>query len=210
MKLRVLPSGMLSTNGYLLLEPSRGEAVLVDAPEGVWPTVNAILEGEKCRLTELWLTHGHWDHIEDAAKIVRETGARVRAHADDKVFYETPEVMASFFYWVQEFEPVKVDHWVVQGEKFEALGAEIEVRHVPGHAPGNVAFYVAALESVFVGDTLFAGGLGRTDLPGGSHEVLSAGIRAQLYTLPDKTAVYPGHGPATTVGAEKRGNPYVA
>jgi glyoxylase-like metal-dependent hydrolase (beta-lactamase superfamily II) len=89
------------------------------------------------------------------------------------------------------------------------LGAEFEVRHVPGHCAGNILFYLRAGGLAFVGDALFARSVGRTDLPGGSFEVLERSIRTQLYTLPDETIVYPGHGPATTVGAEKAGNPYV-
>lgn len=107
-------------------------------------------------------------------------------------------------------EPIKVDRWVRQGERFEALGTTVEVRHVPGHCPGNVLFYFPALQAAFVGDALFAGSIGRTDLPGGDFDTLAQSIREQIYTLPDDTVVYPGHGPDTTVGAEKETNPYVA
>jgi glyoxylase-like metal-dependent hydrolase (beta-lactamase superfamily II) len=112
-------------------------------------------------------------------------------------------------------KPVKVDTWVAQGDKFTALGVEVEVRHVPGHCPGNVLFYFAgnknakAAGAAFVGDALFAGSVGRTDLPGGSFEQLERSIREQIYTLPDDTIVFPGHGPRTAVRNEKQGNPYV-
>jgi glyoxylase-like metal-dependent hydrolase (beta-lactamase superfamily II) len=112
-------------------------------------------------------------------------------------------------------QPVKVDLWVAQGDKIAALGVEVEVRHVPGHCPGNVLFYFAgnkdkkAAGAAFVGDALFAGSIGRTDLPGGSMEQLAHVIREQIYTLPDDTLVFPGHGPRTSVGVEKRTNPYV-
>ena len=208
--LHVLPAGPIQTNGYLLTAPERGEAVLIDAPGDVWADVEPILKKEKCRLVELWLTHGHWDHMQGAAEIVRATGAKTRAHADDRVLYETPQIMEERMGRSLGLEPVKIDHWVTQGERFPALGLPVEVRHVPGHCPGNVLFYVAAARVAFVGDALFKSGIGRTDLPGGSFEQLERSIREQIYTLPDETSVCPGHGSATTVADEKASNPYVS
>lgn len=207
MKLHVLPSGMIQTNAYLLT--SNGEAVLIDAPGEIWEKVAPILAEEKCKLTELWITHGHWDHTQGGAEVVRATGAKVRAQADDRAMIETPEIMERFMGEDLGLEPIHVDEWLEQGEKFSALGHEIEVRHVPGHCPGNVLFYFAGVGAAFVGDALFAGSIGRTDLPGGDFAVLEKSIRGQIYTLPGKTVVYPGHGPATTVAEEKRSNPYV-
>jgi hydroxyacylglutathione hydrolase len=261
MNIHILPAGPIETNAYLLTEPSRGEAVLIDAPGEVWAQVEPILRQEKCRLVELWLTHGHWDHMQSAAEVVRATGARVRAHAADRAMIETPEIMKPFLMPGQELEPVKVDAWVRPGKVLTALGTTAEVRHVPGHCPGNVLFYFLPSDSsailsgvalaksealpalrlvrrslsevgslgeagakedsaaggsarlttglAFVGDALFAGSVGRTDLPGGDFATLEKSIRSQIYTLPDETKVFPGHGPATTVGEEKRNNPYV-
>ena len=96
MKIHVLPSGPIQTNGYLLTEPKLGEAVLVDAPGGIMAKVGPLLEKEGCRLTELWLTHGHWDHMQDAAAVKRATGAKVRAHQADQALIETPEIMEGF------------------------------------------------------------------------------------------------------------------
>ena len=210
MKLHVLPAGPIQTNAYLLTDPERGEAVLIDAPGDVWAGVAPLLAEEKCRLTELWLTHGHWDHTQGAAEIVRATKAKVRAHLADRPLYETPQVMSGFLSARLKLEPVFPDSWVQQGDTFTALGREIEVRQVPGHCPGNVLFYLAAERAAFVGDALFAGSVGRTDLPGGSLETLADSIRRQIYSLPDETVVYPGHGSATTVGEEKQHNPYVS
>ena len=207
--LHVLPAGPIQTNAYLLTEPTLGEAVLIDAPGQVWADVEPILREQKCRLTEIWLTHGHWDHTQGAAEVVRETGAKVWAHADDRALIETPDIMERFMGQQMNLEPVHVDRWVAQGDRFRALGQEIEVRHVPGHCAGNVLFYFEKLGAAFVGDALFNGSVGRTDLPGGSFEQLAHAIRAQIYTLPGATVVYPGHGPATTVTAEKTSNPYV-
>jgi glyoxylase-like metal-dependent hydrolase (beta-lactamase superfamily II) len=208
-KIHVLPSGPIQTIGYLLTEPARGEAVLVDAPGGILAKIGPILDKEGCTLRELWLTHGHWDHTQDAAKVKRETGAMVRAHRADRVLIETPEVMEEFLLDGLRLEGVAVDQFVGQGQRFTAAGQEVEVRHVPGHCPGNVLFYLAAARVAFVGDALFAGSIGRTDLPGGDFATLEHSIRRQIYTLPADTAVLPGHGPRTSVGAEKAGNPFV-
>lgn len=210
MKLHVLPAGPIQTNAYLLTAPERGEAVLIDAPGAVWAEVEPVLREEKCRLAALWITHGHWDHTQGGAEVVRATGATVLAHVDDRMMIESPEIMERFMGERLNLEPIKVDRWVRQGERFEALGTTVEVRHVPGHCPGNVLFYFPALQAAFVGDALFAGSIGRTDLPGGDFDTLAQSIREQIYTLPDDTVVYPGHGPDTTVGAEKETNPYVA
>ena len=213
MKVYVLPAGPLQTNAYLITAPDRREAALVDAPLGVWAEVRRRLEQDGCELKELWLTHGHFDHIDGAAEVVRESGATVRAHAADQHLYEQPEAMRWFIDMFlpghPRIEAVKADVWVNQGDRFEALGSSVQVRHVPGHADGNVAFVVEKLGAVFVGDSLFAGSIGRTDLPGGSLDVLSRSIREQLYSLPETTVVFPGHGMRTTVGEEKANNPYV-
>ncbi|WP_236919071.1 MBL fold metallo-hydrolase [Ereboglobus luteus] len=205
----MIPAGLIQTNAYLLTAPELGEAVLIDAPGDVWWDVEAVLQQEKCKLAELWLTHGHWDHMQGGADVARRTGAKVRAHRDDQMLIETPEVMTQFMGEDLGLEPVRVDMWVGQGDTFSALGEEVEVRHVPGHCPGNVLFYFAKEKKAFVGDALFAGSIGRTDLPGGSMRQLEQSIRSQIYTLPDDTAVFPGHGPGTTVGREKLTNPYV-
>ncbi len=209
MKIHVLPSGPIETIGYLLTEPAEGAAVLVDAPADVWEKVQPILAREACTLRELWLTHGHWDHTQDAARIKRESGARVRAHEADRALIETPEVMRAFLMPGIELEGVAVDAWVADGDRIGALGREFEVRHVPGHCPGNVLFHQAEARVALVGDALFNGGVGRWDLPGGDFETLARSIRTRIYTLPDETVVLPGHGPRTTVGDEKEGNPFV-
>lgn len=210
MKIHVLPSGPIQTIGYLLTEPALGEAVLVDAPGGIWAKISPLLAREGCKLKELWLTHGHWDHTQDAARVVRETQALVRGHADDRVLFETPEIMEERMGREMGLEPVKIGAWVAQGDRFKALGRSFEVRHVPGHCPGNVLFYQSDTKAAFVGDALFNAGVGRWDLPGGSFDRLARSIREQIYTLPDDTVVFPGHGERTTVGVEKKGNPYVA
>ena len=208
-KIHVLPSGPIQTIGYLLTDAKLGEAVLVDAPGDILAKIRPILAKEGCTLKELWLTHGHWDHMQDGAEVKRETGALVRAHRADQAMIETPEFMEEFMGARMGLKGVKVDAWVGQGDRLTALGREFEVRHVPGHCPGNVLFYQAAAQAALVGDALFNRGVGRWDFPGGSLEQLTQSIREQIYTLPDETVVLPGHGPRTTVGDEKAHNPYV-
>jgi glyoxylase-like metal-dependent hydrolase (beta-lactamase superfamily II) len=209
MKLYVLPAGPIQTNAYLLTAPERGEAILIDAPGEVWTEVATRLAEDKCRLTELWITHGHWDHTQGGAGVVRQSKALVSAHPDDREMIETPEIMERFMNEQLNLEPIQVDRWIKPGDRLDALGVEVEVRHVPGHCPGNVLFYFAAAKAAFVGDALFAGSVGRTDLPGGDFKVLERSIRDQIYTLPPDTKIFPGHGPATTVKAEKATNPFV-
>lgn len=210
MKIHVLPSGPIETVGYLLTDAAKGEAVLIDAPGDITARIAPVLEREKCRLSEVWLTHGHWDHMQDAAALKQATGAHLRAHAADQMLIETPEIMEGFMGQRLGLKGVKVDTWFKAGERLSALGREFEVRHVPGHCPGNVLFYQAEAQAAFVGDALFAGGVGRWDLPGGNYDLLARSIREQIYTLPDETIVFPGHGPRTTVGDEKETNPYVS
>lgn len=209
MNVHTIPSGLIQTNAYLLTDLVRKEAVLVDAPGEIWPKIKPILEAEDLTLRELWITHGHWDHTQGGAEVVRESGARVIAHAADQVLIETPEVMEGFMGEKLGLEGIPVDQWVSAGETLACLGQTVEVRHVPGHCPGNVMFVFAEETLALVGDAIFAGSIGRTDLPGGSLEELAMSIRSQIYTLPDETKLYPGHGPATTVGIEKQSNPHV-
>lgn len=209
LNIHVLPTGPIETNAYLLTDVARGEAVLIDAPGDVWAEAKAVLESERCKLTELWITHGHWDHMQGAAEVVKATGAKVSAHADDKVLLETPGVMEVFLPGTIRLLPVKADRWIRQGEVLEALGRKWEVRHVPGHCPGSVLFWCEAEGVAFSGDAIFQGSVGRTDFPGGSMALLEKSIRGQIYTLPDETVLYPGHGDATSVAAEKATNPFV-
>ncbi|MGC4074997.1 MAG: MBL fold metallo-hydrolase [Nibricoccus sp.] len=209
MKIHVMTAGMVQTNAYLLTAPELGEAVLIDAPQGVWSEVEEILKEEKCVLKELWLTHGHFDHIQGVAEIVAATGVKVFAYEADRQMMAEPEVVEARLGFPLGLKPVYPDGWFMVGEKRKAAGVEAEVRHVPGHCPGNVLFYFEGEGVAFVGDAIFAGSVGRTDFEGGSFPVLERSIRERIYTLPDSTVLLSGHGPKTTVAAERRSNPYV-
>jgi hydroxyacylglutathione hydrolase len=208
MSLHIFPAGLIQTNAYLLTDSASGEAVLIDAPLGVWEDVAPVLAREKCQLTEVWFTHGHWDHMNGGAEVVRNTGARTRAHRNDQALLETPETMA--FVMKMEIERVKIDAWLEPGDVLRVAGGSFNVRHVPGHCPGNVLFYEEGQSRAFVGDAIFLESVGRTDLPGGDRDVLENSIRTQIFTLPSATRLYPGHGPSTTVEHECANNPFVS
>ncbi len=208
MEIHALPSGPLCTNAYLLLDPARQEAVLVDAPMDVWSDVQTLLQRKGCRLTALLITHGHFDHTEDAA-LVQRSGVPLFAHEADREFIENPKVMEFFAPPMYRLESARIDRVVKQGDVLELLGDTVEVRHVPGHCPGSVLFHFRKAGVAFAGDAIFAGGIGRTDFPRGGFDMLANSIRTQIYTLPDETVLYPGHGPETDVATEKESNPYV-
>ncbi len=208
--LSVFPAGYIETNAFLLCDSERGEALLIDAPHFLWDQVEPKLKEKDCSLSALLLTHGHYDHIGDGARI-QKMGIEIYGHEADRHFFENPEIMRPYLYPPDMvLDPMKLDHVVEDGTELELMGQTIEVRHVPGHCPGNVLFYFPNLGAAFVGDALFAGSIGRTDLPGGDFSTLERSIKEKIYTLSDETKVFPGHGPATTVGHEKATNPFVS
>lgn len=209
-KIRIFPAGYLQTNAFLLSDPERGEATLIDAPHFVLDAVQPVLEEENCKLIALLLTHGHYDHIGDAARIARMK-IPLYGHVSDRDLFASPERMRAYAYPPDiKLEGFAIDQWVEDSQTFEILGMTCETRHVPGHCPGNVLFYFEALKAAFVGDALFAGSIGRTDLPGGDFHELERSIQERIYTLPKETLVLAGHGPTTTVGEEMSNNPYVS
>lgn len=198
----------IGTHAYMLVEPERGECVVIDAPESAYDWALEIAEKHDCKMVALILTHGHWDHMLDAHKF-SAAGIPTYAHPDDKRFFANPELMASYAFPGLEMCSLEIDHWIEGGQTLELLGTTMEIRHVPGHCPGNVLIYLASEAFAVVGDVIFAGSVGRYDLPGGDFKILEHSIKTQVYTLPDETTLYPGHGPKTSVAAEKRSNPYV-
>tara|TARA_B100001248_G_scaffold241598_1_gene208340 strand:- start:12739 stop:13377 length:639 start_codon:yes stop_codon:yes gene_type:complete len=209
MDIKILELGPLATNAYVLLNRGFGEAFVVDAPMGAVEALEPILEEAECMLTGVLLTHGHWDHIAEAQVLKEKTGAQVYAHIGDRLWIEDPMMMAPFMPEGLIIKPIEVDTWLEGQSTCELLGEAVEIREVPGHAPGSVLFYFSDYACAFVGDAIFAGSVGRYDLPGGDGEQLMQAITRQVYTLPEDTVLYPGHGPATTVEQEKKTNPFV-
>jgi glyoxylase-like metal-dependent hydrolase (beta-lactamase superfamily II) len=204
-RFEVLPVGPLQMNAVLLHETTAGEAILVDPGEEA-PRLLARVAATGCRLTALLATHGHFDHVGAAALVQDSYDLPLRCHAGDAPFIaRLPEIQESWGFPPSAVPRVVPD--LSDGMRLPFAGGEIEVRHVPGHAPGHVMFLLPGV--ALVGDCLFAGSVGRTDLPGGDFATLERSIRERIYTLPDDTVVVCGHGPDTTVGREKATNPFV-
>lgn len=196
----------LGTNAFLLRNPETAEAIVIDAPLGMGDAVVPLLGEGSYKLVAIVLTHGHFDHILGVAELAG-LQAPVWAHPAEADFLSNPQAQLDLFQLPLRCEPVAVDRWLEPGTT-KLLGESMEVRHVPGHSPGSLAFYFPSLATAFVGDTVFAGGAGRTDLPGGDPDALPQAVVNQIFTLPPKTTLYPGHGPATDVATERHDNPF--
>ena len=195
--------GIASTNGYFLILPSGN--VLVDAPDGVadW------LDKRGAKVDFLLLTHQHFDHVLDAAKVQANHGCRVIAFTDlsrDLTLERLYGAVSGSPFSVPEFA---VDEHLQGKDSVEAAGVTWQVYHVPGHSPDSICFHREAENLLFGGDVLFQSGVGRTDFPGGSSALLLQGIQDKLFCLPDTTTVYPGHGEPTTIGIERVTNPFL-
>jgi glyoxylase-like metal-dependent hydrolase (beta-lactamase superfamily II) len=200
-----IPNGVFGQNCWLLADPATQEAVIVDPGEEPERFLGE-LRDRGWRLTGIWLTHAHIDHVLGVAAVHAATRAPIHLHAGDRSLYEGLPQQAQWF-GLSASPPPPVTRWLSQDQVLSAGRYRFTVRHVPGHSPGHVAFVGQGL--IVGGDVLFAGSIGRTDLPGGSMEELEASIRREFYTLPDDTRVLTGHGPETTIGEERRTNPFV-
>jgi glyoxylase-like metal-dependent hydrolase (beta-lactamase superfamily II) len=160
------------------------------------------------KLAGLLVTHGHWDHILDAAAIQEKYKVSVFVHADSAPLLENPAIQASFNPF--ELRACKPDRVLRQETTLQLSKFEMKLLLCPGHCPGSLCFHFVEEKKVFGGDVLFAGGVGRWDLPGGSQPQLLDAIAQNILVLPDETRVYPGHGPFTTVGKERRTNPFLS
>ena len=194
--------GIFETNCYLFHAPEG--AILFDAPDGSCEWL--VSRGIDLKL--LLLTHGHFDHVPDVAKLKRKFGCQVGCHPDTAPMISDPNFFRSFGFAL-EIEPVQPDFFITETPEREFLGGKWEVLEVPGHSPGSLCF-LSRPDGVLVGgDVLFAGGVGRWDLPGGDGELLFRGIREKLFPLGDEITVLPGHGPPTKIGEERATNPFV-
>ena len=193
--------GFVQTNCYLMETPG-GSHLLVDAPAGS----AAWLKARNIVPAALLLTHQHYDHVEDAAAVAA-MGVKIYAHTAYSPALTLEEMMRGFGMPVH-IQPYAVDELLAGKTELEIGGLRLELAHVPGHSPDSVTFFARATGELFSGDTLFADSIGRPDLPGGDGPLLIDGIREKLFALPESTQVLPGHGPATTIGAERAGNPY--
>lgn len=198
-------------NTFLLYDETR-EAVLIDCgccrKEEEKELTDFILEN-KLTLKHLLCTHLHVDHVFGNSFIHKTYGLSPEANKLDVEKLPSPDEQAKLFGLRQHVENVPIEKYIVGGEIIKFGTSELQVLTVPGHSPGSVAFYNQKNGFAIVGDALFAGSIGRTDLWGGNQEVLVAAIRDKLLSLPDETIIYPGHGPETRVIDEKFNNPYL-
>ena len=196
--------GPLQENCYLVVDEAAGEGVLVDPGEEGARLVGAVREAG-VRLTAIWLTHAHFDHVGAVAEVRRTWPVPVHLHPADEPLYVRAARSAAAYGLPLE-QPPAADVAIGEGDSLAVGSLRFDVLHLPGHAPGHVAFVGEGV--AFAGDVLFAGSVGRTDLPLADPRLLAASL-ARLTALPGETVVYPGHGPATTIGAELETNPFL-
>jgi len=184
------------------------EGAVID-PGGDVPRIRAAAEQLGVTLKQILLTHAHIDHAGGAGQLARELALPiVGPHPGDQFWIDGLAMQAMQFGFAPA-QPFKPTRWLHDGDTVQVGRSAMTVRHCPGHTPGHVVFHSAEAQRAFVGDVLFAGSIGRTDFPGGDHATLVAGIRQRLWPMGDETVFVPGHGPESTFGRERRGNPYV-
>jgi len=201
LEVSIIEVGQLRTNCYLV--SSREEALIIDPgaePERLLSKIGGL------KVRYIINTHGHSDHIGANGVVKEKTGASLLIHRDDASMLLRPAQNLSLL-WGEEVLSPPADRFLQGGERIEFAGVLWKVIHTPGHSPGGISLLWD--HWLFSGDTLFAGSVGRTDLPGSSGEVLLRSIREKLLTLDDEVIVYPGHGPSTTIGEERRWNPFL-
>ncbi|GAC57352.1 hypothetical protein GOHSU_18_01070 [Gordonia hirsuta DSM 44140 = NBRC 16056] len=214
------PAGMFQTNCYLVADEDTREAIIIDPGQDAAPQVRSLLTEQSLTPVAIFLTHGHLDHTWNAQELADEYSIPVYIHPEDRGMLTKPgeglgKALATMIGVLKFREPEKVIEFG-DDEEIDVAGIRWKVDHAPGHSPGSVllSLEVPTEEGIapvcFAGDVLFAGSIGRTDLPGGSHQQLLDSIADKLLPRDDQTLILPGHGPQTTIGAERAGNPFLA
>jgi glyoxylase-like metal-dependent hydrolase (beta-lactamase superfamily II) len=199
--------GPLGVNCFILGCEESKEGIVVDPgaePDKILAAVNRLGVRISCVIN----THGHFDHIGGNRKVLEQTGAPLLIHESEVHLLSRAADTAAMYGLVVDNSP-RPDRFLEDGMILSFGQHQLRVLHTPGHTPGGCCLHLADEGMVITGDTLFADGIGRTDFPGGSHKALIEAIRSKLLTLPDGVRVYPGHGPASTIGHERRYNPYI-
>lgn len=200
-----LTLGLFGVNNFIIHSPNSTKAILIDACDDPQSILEKIAD-LKLELIYLINTHGHGDHIAGNEEIIKHTGAKLMIHPLDEPYLSNPGLNLSSFMGIELKSPLP-DRLLNEGDIVELDDLQLEVLHTPGHTPGNITLVADGL--AFVGDVIFRESIGRTDFPGSSHQQLIETIQTKIYTLPDNTILYSGHGPETTVGHEKKYNPFV-
>jgi hydroxyacylglutathione hydrolase len=204
---KIFPVGPLQCNCSILGDEQTHEAMVIDPGDQVEGILD-ILRQEKLTLKQIVITHAHIDHVGGAMKLKAATGAPILMNQNDHALLKMMDIQAS---WVGMRPPgaVTVDESISQGRVLKVGEISSHVIDTPGHTEGSICVYFPEEKKLIAGDTLFAGSIGRTDLPGGSMEKIMRSLHTQVLALPDETEVIPGHGPATTIGEERETNPFL-
>lgn len=212
MKIKAFEFNPLGVNTYVLYDENR-DCIIFDAAS-IFPEENETLlrfiDDNNLEVKRLINTHLHFDHIFGANLISERYKIMLEAHKDDLFLLDSLEQQMQMFGFnsEREYKP-KIENFLSENEIIVLGDQELKIIHVPGHSPGSLVFYNEVEEFMIAGDVLFNGSIGRTDLVGGNFDQLIEGIQSKLFILPDNTVVYPGHGPSTTIGREKKHNPFV-
>lgn len=198
--------GPLQCNCYIVGDPETSEAIVIDPGDDA-DRLAASLAERNLTVTAIVATHAHFDHIVAAERLRALTGAPFYLHAEDKPLLGWMQESGRLFLGMDLPAPPEVDTEAREGDRLAAGSVALEVVHTPGHSPGSISLIGEG--AVFSGDTLFAGSIGRTDLPGGDTQALLDAVKDKLFRLDDELPVYPGHGPVTTLGQERETNPFV-
>jgi len=203
----ILPVGPLQCNCSIIGDEATREAMVIDPGDDI-EDVLAILQKHRLQVKQIVITHAHIDHVGGAMKLRAATGAPILLNQNDYALLKMLDTQAA---WIGMKSPgkVEIDQSVEQADTVRAGGITASVMHTPGHTEGSVCLYFPAENTLVAGDTLFAGSIGRTDLPGGSFEKIMHSLHGSVMSLPDDTVVVPGHGPLTTIGEERENNPFL-
>jgi len=201
------PVGLLGCNCSILGDEDSHEAIVVDPGYDI-PRILALLAKHQLTVRQIVITHAHIDHVASAQSLKQITGAPILYNQTDLPLVAMMDVQAGWFNLAVP-NVLPPDHSPADGEKVSVSGIDGEVIYTPGHTEGSISLYIPKENLLLAGDTLFAGGVGRTDLPGGNYGKLLTSIRERLLPLPDATVVIPGHGEMTTIGTERASNPFL-
>jgi hydroxyacylglutathione hydrolase len=203
----IFPVGPLQCNCSVIGDETTREAMVIDPGDDI-EDVLALVQKHTLTVKQIVVTHAHIDHVGGAMKLRAATGAPILLNQNDDALLKMLDVQAA---WIGVEDPgkVEIDQSIGQGDMVNAGSLVANVIHTPGHTEGSVCLYFPAEKKLIAGDTLFAGSIGRTDLPGGSMRKIITSLHEKVMTLPDETLVVPGHGPLTTIGEERENNPFL-
>lgn len=203
----ILPVGPLQCNCSIVGDEATREAMVVDPGDDVGDVLS-VLHKHGMKLKQIVITHAHIDHVGGAMKLKAKTGAPILLNQNDNALLKMLDVQASWL-GMRPPEPVVIDQPLSDGDTVTVGGITANVLHTPGHTEGSICVYLPNHQKLIAGDTLFAGSIGRTDLPGGSYDKIISSLHERVLALPDETIVIPGHGPLTSIGEERETNPFL-